>query len=156
MQPNQNIKDKADLSHQYSTFWSDNRLYGIDVTSVQEVVKPMKVTPVPLANDYVRGLINLRGQVTTAIGLRELLGLHEAENAELMNVVCKAEGDLISLHVDEIGDVIELNKDNFEPVPSTIPKQISTFMDGVFKMNDTLLSILSIDKISQYLKNTNK
>jgi len=52
---------------QYSTFYVANRLYGVDVTRVQEVVKPMQITKIPLAEKFVQGLINLRGQVVTAV-----------------------------------------------------------------------------------------
>ena len=87
---------------QFSTFYIADRLYGIDVTQVQEIVKPMAMTKIPLSPDYVRGLINLRGQVATAIGLRELFGISEAPPEFFMNVVCRLDGSLMSFHVDKI------------------------------------------------------
>src|SRR4051812_30814983 len=102
-------KDKStSLATQYSTFYVADRLYGIEVTQVQEIAKPLPLTPIHLAPNYVSGLINLRGQIATAIGLRELFELPPDQEREKMSVVCKCEGTLLSLLVDKIGDVIEV------------------------------------------------
>lgn len=136
---------------QFSTFQVAGRLYGIDVTRVQEVVKPMTMTRIPLAPPYIRGLINLRGQVATAVGMRELLGVNSEEQEPLMNVVCKCEGNLVSLLVDEIGDVIEVSQIQFEKSPPTIPDAVRRFMAGVYKGNGYLLSIIDIDLVTRHL-----
>ena len=136
---------------QYSTFTIAGRLYGIDVTKVQEVVKPMPITPVPLAPRYIAGLINLRGQVATAIGLRELFELPVRPSDELMNVVCKAHGTLLSFQVDEIGDVIEVEKTEFEETPPIVQESIKRFLGGIYKVNKLLLSVLDIDPIAKHL-----
>lgn len=138
---------------QFSTFFVAGRLYGIDVTRVQEVVRPMPMTPIPLAPDFVTGLINLRGQVATAIGLRPLFGLRENPPEFFMNVVCKIDGFLISLQVDEIGDVIEVSSRDFEQTPQTVPTDIRRFMTGIYKISGSLLSIVDIQKINMFLNN---
>lgn len=132
---------------QYSTFLVAKRLYGIDVTRVQEVVRPMPTTKIPLAEQFVHGLINLRGQVVTAVSLHDLFSLKEKAPDELMNVICKADGALVSLLVDEIGDVVELDGSDFEQTPNTIPDGVRRFMTRVYKVGDNLLSILDVDKI---------
>lgn len=136
---------------QYSTFVIASRLYGIDVTKVQEVVKPMPITAVPLAPRYISGLINLRGQVATAIGLRELFELPTKPCEELMNVVCKAHGTLLSFQVDEIGDVIEVDKIDFEETPAIVQESIKRFLGGIYKVNNSILSVLEIDPVAKYL-----
>jgi purine-binding chemotaxis protein CheW len=138
---------KGQLKTQYSTFLVAKRMYGIDVTRVQEVVRPMTTTKIPLADAFVHGLINLRGQVVTALSLHDLFKLKEKAPAELMNVICKADGSLISLLVDEIGDVVELDSNEFEQTPNTIPEGVRRFMTKVYKVGDNLLSILDVDKI---------
>ena len=138
-------------SRQFSTFYVANRLYGIDVTRVQEVVRPMPITPIPLAPEYVTGLINLRGQVATAIGLRELFGLKDTPPDQFMNVVCRIDGSLISLQADEIGDVIEVMMNDFELTPQTVPGDVRRFMSGIYKISDSLLSIIDIERISKFL-----
>lgn len=134
-------------ARQYSTFTIDGRLYGIDVMKVQEVTKPLQVTLMQTAPPYIKGLINLRGQIATAIGLRELFGIKDGGAPEKMTVVCKIEDVLLSLLVDNIGDVIEVQDKNFEPAPQTIPTNIRSFMQGVYKTDDAILSILSLDAI---------
>lgn len=141
--------------HQFSTFIVDNRIYGIDVIRVQEVVRSMPMTPIPLAPTYVRGLINLRGQVTTAIGIRELFEIKTKAPDQFINVVCRIDGILISLQVDEIGDVIEIPKSEFELTPQTVPNNVRRFMEGVYKIPSSLISIINIDKIYQFLNKQN-
>ncbi|MEZ4741758.1 MAG: chemotaxis protein CheW [Bdellovibrionota bacterium] len=132
---------------QYSTFIIANHLYGINVMQVQEIVKAMKTTQVPLAKNYVHGLINLRGQVATAIELRKLLNIHEDAPEESMNVVCRVDGNLISFMVDKISDVIEVSQDEFEPPPNSVPKDIKDLMVGVYKLKNELLSIIDVESI---------
>jgi purine-binding chemotaxis protein CheW len=139
-------------TRQYSTFYVADRLYGIDVMMVQEITKVMSITKVPLAPSYVHGLINLRGQIATAVGLRELFILKDdKKNEEPMNVVCKGDGMLLSLLVDRIGDVIEVDDKDFEPTPETLTNSVKRFMHGVYKIPGSLLSIIEIKKIIEVL-----
>ncbi len=139
-------------TRQFSTFFVSDRLYGIDVMSVQEITKMMNATKVPLAPTFVHGLINLRGQIATAVGLRELFDLRDStRSAEPMNVVCKGEGMLLSLLVDQIGDVIEVDDSNFETTPETITPSVGRFMQGVYKIPGSLLSIIEVKKIVDVL-----
>lgn len=144
-------KKAEEVRRQYSTFTVSGRVYGIDVTKVQEVVKPLPMTRIPLALPFVRGLINLRGQVATAIGLRELLGFTDDHPLELMNVVCRSEGSLVSLLVDEIGDVIEVSGEDYEGVPKTIPDSVRKYLAGVYKLRGSLLSVIDIEKIFKHI-----
>ena len=132
---------------QLSTFYVSGRMYGIDVSSVQEVTKAMSITRVPLAPAYIHGLINLRGQIATAIGLRELFNLSESPSGELMNVVCREAGTLVALLVDSIGDVVEIGQEAFEPTPSTVSPQVGQYMQGVYKIPENLLSVLDVRKV---------
>lgn len=136
---------------QFSTFYVSHRLYGIDVIRVQEVVRSMPMTPIPLAPEYVTGLINLRGQVATGIGLRQLFGLKDPPPDNFMNVVCKVDGALVSLQADEIGDVIEVSAKDFEPTPQTVPGDIRRFMSGIYKISGSLLSIIDIERLNKFL-----
>lgn len=149
---NKNLATEA----QFSTFKIAGRLYGIDVTQVQEIVRFMPMTEIPLAPSYVRGLINLRGQVATAIGLRELFQISEDPPSDFMNVVCKIDGSLISFQVDEICDVVYASQNDFEPTPQTISEKIRCYMDGVYKIGEDLLSILNINLITQHLASQGK
>jgi purine-binding chemotaxis protein CheW len=132
-------------STQYCTFRVAKRLLGVEVQHVQEVIRSQAMTRVPLAGRAVGGLINLRGQIVTAIDLRERLGLPPREsNQEPMNVVVRDEDDVVSLLVDEIGDVMEVDGDLFESPPSTASFEARRMIEGAFKLSSELLLVLNI------------
>jgi len=135
-------------SQQYSTFMVDGFFFGVEVERVQEVIKFQNMTPVPLASRMVRGLINLRGQIVTAIDLRRRLDLKEREEGEEpMNVVIRTDEGAVSLLVDDIGDVLELTEDTLEPPPPTIRGVARDLVTGIHKLDGQLLLILDIDKV---------
>lgn len=135
---------------QLTTFQVDGDLFGIEVTKTQEVTGSPTVFKVPLAPPFVMGLINLRGQIATALGLREVF--HKAtKDKDQMSVVCKIDGNLVSLIVDSIGDVVEVEKSKFEPPPDTVSPDIRRFVKGIYKMNGVLLSVLNLDTLAREL-----
>jgi purine-binding chemotaxis protein CheW len=141
-------------SRQLATFLIEQRLYGIDVMCVQEVTQAPKLTLMRLAPPFVKGLINLRGQIATAIGLRELFGSKQLlDVSEPMTIVCADAHSLLSLIVDSVGDVIEVSEKDIERVPATVGAPIRHFMDGVCMHNHELLSIIDIEKITRTLNN---
>ena len=128
------------------TFVVDELHFGIDVTRIQEVIRYQELTPVPLAHQTVRGLINLRGEIVTAIDLRNRLNMPASDEIQPMNVVVAHEEDVVSFLVDEIGDVIEVSLNDFESVPETVTKTVRDVVDGVYKLDDTLLLVLNTDR----------
>lgn len=141
---------------QFSTFYISERLYGIDVLRVQEVTKALPIAEVPLAPDFVCGLINLRGQISTAISLRALFQINEPDPETQMNVVCRLNDVLISFFVDGVGDVLELEDKDFETTPETVPGGIRRFIEGVYKTPTTLMSVVDVDKIAEFFANASK
>jgi len=136
---------------QLTTFSVGNNLFGIDVMEVQEVTNSLQVVDVPLAPSFVKGLINLRGQLATAIGLRELLSIDDQEEERQMSVICKIEENLVSLFVDKIGDVVEVNEDAFEVPPKTLDENIRSFLRGIYKLEGQLLCVIDLKSISEKL-----
>lgn len=135
---------------QLTTFSVGGELFALEVLKVQEVTGSPVVVKLPLAPNFIKGLVNLRGQIATAIGLHELLGLKsKAEGNEFMSVVCKLEGNLISLLVDSIGEVVELDSKFFEPTPLTVAPEIRRYLRGIYKMNGTLLNVLNLETLSK-------
>ncbi|MBN4056330.1 chemotaxis protein CheW [Rhodothermus sp. AH-315-K08] len=131
---------------QYCTFYVDNLFFGIDVLKVQEIIRNQEMAPVPLAPPVISGLINLRGQVVTAMDLRQRLGLKPAEEGHLpLNVIINGE-DTVSFLVDEIGDVIQPELDSFELPPETIEGQVRAVISGVHKLDDRLMLVMDADK----------
>lgn len=143
METNANRLNGA-ATRQYATFTVGTLRFGIDVNEVQEIIRPQQLTPVPLADDIVLGLMNLRGQIVTAIDLRRRLGLTSDQRDETaMNVVVSIEADKVSLVVDSVGDVIEVSTDLFEETPSTVSSRIRELSRGVLKLPEGLLLVLN-------------
>lgn len=141
---------------QLTTFYIGSELFGIEVMKVQEVTGSAHVVPVPLAPAFVRGLVNLRGQIATALGLRDLFDKEPAASAEQVSVVCKMEGNLVSLIVDSIGDVVQVNSSHFESTPNTIPQAVRRFIKGVYKMDGVLLSVIDLEMVARELSPLNE
>jgi purine-binding chemotaxis protein CheW len=121
--------------------------YAVPVLEVQEVVRPQKITQVPMAPDYIEGLINLRGQVVTSINLRTLFKLEGDDPDDFMNVIVRSRDSLYALVVDEILDVIDVPNKSFEETPDTLDDNLRKYIEGVYKLKDRLLISLSIEKL---------
>jgi purine-binding chemotaxis protein CheW len=132
---------------QYATFFIDRMMFGINVKMVQEVIRLQRMTPVPLAPETVEGLINLRGQIITALDLRTRLGLPKrSEEKPPMNVVVTTNEAVVSLLVDRIGDVVEVGKEQYEDTPDTLAPVAHSLVTGVYKLKDQLLLVLNAEK----------
>jgi purine-binding chemotaxis protein CheW len=133
---------------QVATFKVGNLNFAIDVSVVQEVIKYQYMTPVPLAPPAVRGLINLRGQIITALDMRRILDIEPCDNVQsLLNVIINTGQEVISLMVDRIEDVLSINPDNFEKTPETVLQKYKKLLLGVYKLNPGLLLILDPEPI---------
>ncbi|MGZ6826332.1 MAG: chemotaxis protein CheW [Mycobacteriales bacterium] len=132
---------------QYCTFYADDMYFGIWVREVQEVLQYQDMVRVPLASPVVRGLINLRGQIVTAIDLRRRLELPDRQDdADPMNVVVRTDDGAVSLLVDQIGDVVEVDESTFESAPETLHGRARELIEGVYKLDGQLLLILDPHK----------
>lgn len=132
---------------QFCTFFVNGLFFGVEVLKVQEVIRYQEMTPVPLAPTMIEGLINLRGQIVTAIDLRRRLELALRDPGQLpMNVVVRSEDGAVSLLVDEIGDVVEIQDDIYERPPETLKGVARELVQGVYKLKERLLLILDTEK----------
>jgi purine-binding chemotaxis protein CheW len=132
---------------QYCTFYVGGHYFGLDVLKVQEIIRYQEMTRVPLAPSVVRGLINLRGQIVTAIDLRRRLGLPDRAADQLpVNVVVQTDDGAVSLLVDEIGDVLEVPEKLFELPPETLKGTTRSLVRGAYKLADRLLLVLDAER----------
>jgi purine-binding chemotaxis protein CheW len=128
---------------QFCTFYVRGIFLGLEVTCIQEVIRAQPLTVVPLTQPVIAGLMNLRGQIVTAIDLRHRLGLPPREPDERpINVVVRTPDGAVSLLVDEIGDVIEVSDDAFERPPETLGDDARALIRGAYKLKDRLLLVL--------------
>jgi len=133
-------------SLQYATFEVAGQLFGVEVAAVQEVLSFSEYTSVPLAPPAVGGLFNLRGQVIAAVDLRVQLGLaRQALEGPVMNVILRGDDEPVSLLVDRIGEVVDLDESTFEPPPDTLTGPARKLVVGTFKLDDRLMLALDVD-----------
>ena len=135
------------MQKQFATFVVGQLHFGVEVLQVQEVLKYQPMTRVPLVPGVVQGLINLRGQIVTAIDLRERLSLGPRPTHTLpMNVVVRTSGGVVSLLVDEIDDVVDLDEQRLEATPATVTGAARDVIAGVYQLKDSLLLALDVER----------
>jgi len=130
---------------QLSTFVVNGHLLGVEVEVVQEVTRYQPMTRVPLAPSALGGLINLRGQVITAVDVRRRLGFPDRGADELpMNVIVRSNDGMVSLLVDRIGDVVDVSEEAFEEPPDMLLGIARELIRGAYKLDGALLLLLDV------------
>jgi purine-binding chemotaxis protein CheW len=134
-------------SGQFSTFFVADLFFGVDVLRVQEVLRFQAMTPVPQAPEVIEGLINLRGQIVTAIDMRRRLQLPARPSGQApMNIVVRTSDGAVSLLVDEIGDVMHVEASTYERPPANLAPAAKEIIRGVYKLKDRLLLVLDEER----------
>jgi purine-binding chemotaxis protein CheW len=134
------------MPRRYCTFDVGGLLVGIEVERVQEVLRDQGITPVPLADPSVLGLLNLRGQIVTAVDVRHRFGLAERTPGQsVAHVIVRCADEAVSLAVDVEDEVVAVDDDAYEHVPETISQSIASLLTGVYKLDAALLLVLDTD-----------
>lgn len=142
------VSRHLDYQNQYVSFWIDKQLLGVPVNVVQEVLNPQTISRTPLARREIAGLLNLRGQIVTAVNLRRRLALPDLpEDQRSINVVVQHRGESFSLLVDEVGDVINVAAQDLEPPPRTVASHWKQVTSGVFRLERGLFVILDVSAL---------
>jgi purine-binding chemotaxis protein CheW len=132
---------------QFCTFYLGKLMFGVQLEKVQEVIRYLEITEIPLAPRVVSGLMNLRGQIVMGIDLRRRLEMADrAEETHPMNVVIRSSDGAVSLLVDEIGDVVEVTEESFERPPETLQGKVREVILGVHKLEKQLMHVLDTEK----------
>jgi len=132
---------------QLCTFRLDDLLLGIDVENVQEVLQAQHLTRVPLADKSVAGLVNLRGQIITAINLRACLNRDATAGLQnALSIIVRTKATLVSLLVDSIGDVVDVDAVEFTEPPESLDHSIEMIV-GAYKLPDSLLLVLDSEQV---------
>jgi purine-binding chemotaxis protein CheW len=127
----------------------DDLLCGVEVLHVQEILRGQHLTRVPLAPPVVCGLMNLRGQIVTALDLRRRLSLPDRP-ADLApkNVVVRTGDAVVSLLVDDVGEVIDVSGETLERPPENLRGSVRELIRGAYKLKDRLLLLLDAEKVA--------
>lgn len=137
-----------------STFHIGDALCGMDILRIQEINKILEMTTVPHAPHYVKGILNLRGQIVTVIDLGKKLGLSSTKiGHDTRNIIVNSNNEYIGLLVDRIGDVERTEWDAVEPPPANIGGVKGKYFEGVFKTEGRLVGILNVEEILKEQEN---
>ena len=138
------------MSRQYCTFYVGDLFLGIEVERIQEVLQDCDVTPVPKAPAAVRGLINLRGQIVTAVDLKTRFGLKAEDGDSRTILVLDSDDGLRSLVADRSADVVEVAESDFEKPPETLKGEARKLILGAFKLENNLLLVLDLENVFEF------
>ncbi len=135
-------------TEQFVTLTIEGQLFGVPVLSVQDVLAPQKITPIPLASEGVAGALNLRGRIVTAIDVRRRLNLApRGKDDECMYVVVELGSELYSLMIDSVGEVLSLPVDRYEKTPATLDERWREVCAGVYRLEEELLVVLDVGNL---------
>jgi purine-binding chemotaxis protein CheW len=147
-------QESEENSGKFSTFYVSDLFFGVDVLNVQEVLRFQQMTPVPQAPEVIEGLINLRGQIVTAIDMRRRLGLPpRADGKSPMNIVVRTSDGPVSLLVDEIGDVLDMEAAAYERPPENLSAAARELIRGIYKLKGQLLLVLDAERTAELASN---
>lgn len=132
---------------QVLTVYLGKHVFGIPIHNIQDVLSTLHITGLPQANCAITGVANLRGRIVTAIDLSKRFGEKYAGNDPRMNVVLESKGELYSLIVDNVGDVLTLDDTSIEDAPMTLNAAWRGFTQGVHQLEKTIMVILDPEKI---------
>jgi purine-binding chemotaxis protein CheW len=135
-------------SREYVTMTVVDQLFGIPVLTVQDVLGPQRITRIPLSPPEIAGALNLRGRIVTAIDVRRRLGLPpRAVDTSSMSVVVDHKGELYSLIVDAVGEVMSLPAEAYERNPATLDPRWREVSGGIYRLKGKLLVVLEVPRL---------
>ena len=138
--------DNSSEAVQYIVVRIGNEQYGIDIQYIDDIVRNQKITRVPKAQPYFKGVINLRGEIIPVMSIRLRLGLEDDEFTDKTRIIIiKIDSSTIGVVVDQVKEVVTLVQDNIEKVTRTASDDaFSNYISGIGKSNDELISLLDI------------
>lgn len=134
----------------FVTFTIAEQLFGIPVLKVQDVLSAHNITRIPLAPPEIAGSLNLRGRIVTAMDVRLRLGLPPRERGSSMSIVAEHEGELYSLMVDSVGEVLALKSSDWERNPPTLDAKFREYSLGIYRLDGELLVVLDVNRLLDY------
>lgn len=139
----------TDKEIQLVVFKIDTEEFGVEIRTVQEIIRMANITEIPRAPPYVKGIINLRGQIIVVISLNAIMGMQSRElDASSRIIVGDIDGNVMGFIVDSVSEVIRLPSKNIETTPTMITNRIKTeYFKGVGKVDNRMLIILNLDKM---------
>lgn len=133
---------------QYIKIKMGEEMFGIDIKYIDNIVRMQHITRVPQVPAYIKGVINLRGEVIPVFNLRLKMGMEEVEETKKFRIIIiKIDGNYVGLIVDEVREVITLQNDLTEKVYRDPNEPTQNFLLGVGKDGDNLISLLDLNEV---------
>lgn len=138
---------RPSLAGQYLTFYLGEEIYGLPILKIQEIIELPAITPVPRTPDYIRGVINLRGDVVPVVILRTKFGMEEKEDTERTCIIVLQldfgdQKSITGIIVDEVWEVVNISEDQIDPPPSFGSSVPTEFIVGMAKLDGGKVAIL--------------
>lgn len=141
---NQVIEDKIQLV----SFIIGIEEFGIDILNVQEIIKLIHITRVPNAEDYIAGVINLRGKVIPVMNMRKRLEMSEkVYDSETRIIVVEVNKIVLGFIVDSVNEVIRIDKNTLEETPKSYNSKVFDFVTNIAKLSDRLIILIDLEKL---------
>jgi purine-binding chemotaxis protein CheW len=117
--------------------------FAIETSKVQGINDKIEITKVPKAPTYIKGLINLRGNVITLLDINMLLGISRQESDDESVIILEMENELVAIMVDEVDEVMDIDDNMLEE----IGESKKNYIDGVINLKDRIITKINIDKL---------
>lgn len=139
---------KSTVEDKYVIFKLENEYFGLDINNVLSIEKMQEYTRVPNAASYVKGVINLRGEVVPIIDLRTRLGLKQKDlDLNTRIIIVSGEELVVGLIVDSSSEVLEISKDNIDKPPATGENKFNEYIKGIGKDDDRLIILIDLERL---------
>lgn len=136
------------MEQQLVVFELANEHYGVEISSVESIIKMQEITRIPHSPAFVEGITNLRGLVLPVIDLRKRFGLEAQEISRDSRIMVVALGTVkVGMIVDAVSEVLRVQSEAIEPPPSMTTTSRANFITGIAKLNDLLVILLDMSKI---------
>jgi purine-binding chemotaxis protein CheW len=133
---------------QYCTFKIEDETFAIDVNSIQEIINLPRFTKIPRAKNFITGMFTLRGQIVTNYCINTLFQMQKT--AEYQHcIVIKSELDPISMNVNEVLDIIDVEPNQIEATPEIISENIKQYLEGIIKTDNLIITLLNVEKLNK-------
>lgn len=138
-----------DRATQVIVFRLGDERYGVEISQVREIIRPTQITRIPNAPDFVEGVINLRGQITTIVNLRKRFGMEAKPiDNDTRIIVVEHDNAVIGMMVDSVNEVKYLSEKEIESLPSIITSRSEAkFLKGIGKLPDGLMILIDLNKV---------
>ncbi|MBQ4282565.1 MAG: chemotaxis protein CheW [Lachnospira sp.] len=123
-----------------------NELYGVDINMVRGIENQLNIVPVPNAISYVKGIINLRGEVVPIYSLKRKFNMPDTTPLRSC-IIINLEQTLLALEVDEVVEIGQLDDKNITPMPTIVKKEDTMYLDRVANVDGKLIILLDVNKL---------